>query len=182
MYNFRHFIIVVCFFGGCLACNVDWAERLKSANQKASEYFNSGVEEHFKDALKMYDGIVKHSSEYRNQALLSKSIFLGKTGRFEEAISTAMQIPDTAGVFASFRTKCIHLNAILADKALHNKDLDTYNTCLKIINEELDVWLTSRSDSICRAICSPIESIYNNEDIVALLYYIENMKIYDGTM
>lgn len=170
------YFIVICLFCGCFACKIDWSERLKCANQLANEYFDSGSEEHFNDAVRMYDEIAKHSSEYRSEALFSKSIFLGSVYRFDEAISTAMQIPDTAVVFSSFITKSIHLNAILSSKAFHNDDFDGYEAYLKRINEELDARLTLRSDSLCHAICS---GYVKNEDITALIYYLSNMSIYD---
>lgn len=177
------YIVVFCLLTGCIPNNTNWAERLQEANQKASAYYDSLSEECLTDALNLYDEIADNSPEYRDHALMSKSIFLGKITRFEEAVSTTMLIPDTSAVFASFRTKSIHLNAILSDMALHNNNREDYEGYLMKINEELEAKLAMRRDSLYYAICSPIiysAGYIDNEDVVAFIYYLANMTVYDN--
>ena len=107
------YIVIFCLLTGCIPNNANWAERLQEANQKASAYYDSLSEECLTDALNLYDEIAENSPEYRDHALMSKSIFLGKITRFEEAVSTTMLIPDTSAVFARVHTRASGFSAPL---------------------------------------------------------------------
>ena len=173
---------------GCQSRQTDWKAVYESGLYETAVYNNTRKQEHFDNAIKIYDRVAKGSTEYHNMALLKKSILMKSVGKYMEAIESVKEVPDTASVFPAL-SKNIYINIILMDSYLAEGNQESYRECLKKTIDELETVVYNRQDSIYYAMCNSETTeevdeqttVVRNHDLVALTYYLHFLYQYDYT-
>ena len=132
-------LATICILHGCKNSLTNWEEQYHLARKESQAYLiNEGSEEHFNNAMKIYDDIIKNSSEFRDKAKIGKSTLLANAEKYEEAIKTIEGIDDSSAVFYPFLTKGMVINKILIRKAFMESDSDAMDRYAKENLEELE--------------------------------------------
>jgi len=175
-------LATICILHGCKSSPTNWEEQYHLARKESQAYLiNEGSEEHFNNAMKIYDDIIKNSSEFRDKAKIGKSTLLANAEKYEEAIKTVEGIDDSSAVFYPFLTKGMVINKILIRKAFMESDSDAMDRYAKENLEELESELNQRRDSLYYAICSgPIDfSNITDVNVCVFFVYLEELRALD---
>lgn len=178
----RVLILCVMLFlcSGCKESKTDWKAVYDSLNDDFAEYGRTYSNDTYDKIISKCDLLIESSPEFRNAALMSKSNILAYSNQYDEAVKVAEQIPDTASVFDSFRSKTVHINSLLSSKAENLGDEDDARMYNDIIIAELEKWISVRRDSLYHALTLPMEiPIIHNQYIAAFMFYLLHLSYYD---
>lgn len=165
---------------GCKESKTDWKAVYDSLNDDFAEYGRTYSNDTYDKIISKCDLLIESSPEFRNAALMSKSNILAYSNHYDEAVKVAEQIPDTASVFDSFRSKTVHINSLLSSKAENLGDEDDARMYNDIIIAELEKWISVRRDSLYHALTLPMETpIIHNQYIAAFMFYLLHLSYYD---
>lgn len=161
----------------CIQNKTDWKAMYDSLNDDFAEYGRTYSDEIYDRIISKCDLMIESSPEFCNAALVAKSNILAYSDQYDEAVIVAGQIPDTAAVFNSFRSKSMHINQLLLAKAERLDCEDSVKLYKGNIATELENWISERKDSLYHALTQPIETpAISNQHIVAFYLYLYHLS------
>ncbi len=175
------FVLIIIICPCCSESKTDWKAVYDSLNDDFAEYGRTYSTETYDRIISKCDLLIESSPEFRNAALMSKSSILAYSNQYDEAVKVAEQIPDTALIYSSFRSKTVYINSLLSYKANRSGDMD----CARMYNDkvlsELEGWISVRKDSLYHALMyQPREvPVIRNQHIAAFMFYLVNLSYYD---
>lgn len=174
------FILIIIICPCCSESKTDWKAVCDSLDADFAEYGRTYSEDVYNKIISKCDMIIESSPEFCNYALMAKSSILAYSDQYDEAVKVAEQIPDTAAVYSSFRSKTVYINDLLSYKYKKLGDEDSAKMYNDKIISELEDWISARKDSLCHALSLPIETpVIRNQYIVAFIIYLEHVAYYD---
>lgn len=168
----------------CLACKeskTDWKAVYDSLNDDFAEYGRTYSDVTYDKIISKCDLLIESSPEFRNAALMSKSNILAYSNQYDEAVKVAEQIPDTASIVSSFRSKTVYINSLLSAKAENLGDMDSARMYNDKVLSELEGWISVRKDSLYHALMyQPREvPVIRDQHIAAFMFYLMHLSYYD---
>ncbi len=130
----------------------DWKAVYDSLNNDFAEYGSTYSNEIYDRIISKCDLLIESSPEFRDAALMSKSSILAYSNQYDEAVKVAEQIPDTASIVNSFRSKTVHINSLLSSKAENHGDEVSARMYNDKVILELEEWISARKDSLYHAL------------------------------
>lgn len=166
---------------GCKEGKTDWKAVYDSLNDDFAEYGRTYSDETYEKIIGKCDLLIESSPEFRNAALMSKSSILAYSNQYDEAVKVAKQIPDTASIVSSFRSKTVYINSLLSAKAENLGDMDSARMYNDKVILELEEWISARKDSLYHALMyQPREvPVIRNQHIAAFMFYLMHLSYYD---
>lgn len=174
-------ILIVFICPCCMERKTDWKAVYDSLNNDFAEYGSTYSNEIYDRIISKCDLLIESSPEFRDAALMSKSSILAYSNQYDEAVKVAEQIPDTASIVNSFRSKTVHINSLLSSKAENLGDEVSARMYNDKVILELEEWISARKDSLYHALMyQPMEvPVIRNQHIAAFMFYLMHLSYYD---